>query len=96
MHRAQCRDRRIVGGPCSARLYCDEAAGSGLGAKRHSVLAGAARRHSGFERGANALANRERSIPSQRSRCSSARSSDMGCRAVPRAWIAARPLDRRQ
>lgn len=93
MHRALCSDRRTLGRSGSARLHCDEAAGGGLGEKRHSVLAGAARRGSGFERSANALADRECSIPSQRSRRSSARSSGMGRRAVPRAWIAARSLD---
>lgn len=93
MYRALRRDRRTLGRSSSARLYCDKAAGGGLGAKRHPVLAGAARRGSGFERSSNALADRERSIPSQRSRCSSAGSSGMGCRVVPRAWIAAWPLD---
>jgi len=94
MHCALRRHRRDLGRPPSARLHRDETAGGGLGAKRHSVLAGAAGRRCGFERGTDALADRERSIPFQRFRWSSAGSIGVGCRAVSRAWIAARTLDR--
>lgn len=94
MHRALRRDRRNLGRPQSARLHRDEAAGGGLGTQRHSVLAGAARRRSGFERGADALADRERAIPLQRSRSARTGSIGVGCRAVPRARFAAGSLDR--
>jgi len=95
MHRPLRRDRRDLGRPQSARLHRDKAAGGGLGKKRHPVLARAARRRSGFERGADALADREHAIPFQRSRSACAGSIGMGCRSVPRARFAARSLDRR-
>ena len=48
MRRALGRDRRIVGRPARARLHRDAAAGGRVGAQRHAVLAGAARRHCEF------------------------------------------------
>ena len=60
---------------------------------RRAVLAGAARRYRQPQRRADALADRERAIAGQSARRARAGSAGVGCRAVPRARLAAGPLD---
>ena len=93
--RALLRDRRDLGRPASARLHRDPAARGRGGAQPGAVLAGATRRNRQLERSADALADRKRDLAPQRTRRARSGSAGLGCRAVPRARIAARALEHR-
>ena len=79
------RDRRDLGRPKSARFHRYAAACRCVRAVWRGRLFDSARRPSQFERSADALADRERSVADQRSRPTRAGRAGMGCRAVPRA-----------
>ena len=95
MRRALGRHRRDLGRSARARLHRDAAACGRVGAVRRAVLAGPARRQRQSERRADALADRERAVAPQRSRSESAGSAGVGCRAVPRPWRSAGPVEHR-
>ena len=95
MLRSFLRDRRAVGRPTSARFHGDEAAGGRVRTQPSAVLADPPRRHGESQRCANALAHRERTFSAQPIRRALTGSACMGCRAIPCAWIAARPLEHR-
>ena len=60
-----------------------------------AVLAGAARRHRESQRRADALADRERAVAGQSARPARAGLAGVGRRAVPRARLAAGPMEHR-
>ena len=95
MRRALRRHRRIVGQPKGARFHRDASAGGCVGTIGHTVLAGAARRHGEPQRGADALADRERTVPAQRIGLESARNAGVGRGAFPGSRGTARTLDHR-
>ncbi len=89
------RDRGIVGRPARARLHRHAAARGGGGALGRAMLAGAPRRHREPQRRADALADRKRPVAHQSARSPRAGIAGVGCGPVPRARIAAGPVEPR-
>ena len=89
------RHRRIVGRPGKPGLHRDAPVGGGGGAIGRGLLADPTGRHRQFERGADALANRQPAVASQSVRPARAGSSRLGCGTVPVARFTARPVERR-
>ena len=95
MRRPLLRDRRDLGRPQEPRLHRDPAARGRVGAVGRALLAGSPRRPGEFERSANALAHRERTVAAQCVGRAGAGHSRLGRRAVPGEGNAARPLEHR-
>ena len=95
MRRPLGSDRRIIRRPGGARFHRDAQAGGRFGTVERSVLARAARRDCEPEWSADAVADRERAVACEPARHASAGAAGVGCRAVPRAGVCARPMDGR-
>ena len=95
MRRALRRHRRDLGRSQSARLHRHAAARRRVRAVWRGSLHDSAGRPRQFERGAHAMADRERAVSTQCFRSEGAGAAGMGCRAVPRPGNAAGPLEHR-